>query len=179
MWLTADGLPPCGSFTPTPAGGFASIIYEPLQLLLVVPPELIQMYEGVPAPKVFMTVSGGNGAITRTHGHIRAAIGNFVNVDPTSFTLSTPPTAANSTSSALWLLAGLPGPLTQMILDNRVLSTTTITLYPLPYKLPIVGFVGVFAGFTLPNYNNSANAARDLIRCDKDRGAAMRICFIK
>ncbi|KAJ7852108.1 hypothetical protein B0H13DRAFT_2398934 [Mycena leptocephala] len=164
MWLTADGLPPRGSFTPTPAGGFASIIYEPLQLFVGVPPELIQMYKGVPAPKVFMTVSGGNGAIMRTHGHIRAAIGDFVNVDPTSFTLSTSPTAANGTSSALWLLAGLPGPLTQTILDNRVLSTTAITLYPLPYELPIIGFVGMFAGFTLPNSNNGVNTVHDLIR---------------
>jgi hypothetical protein len=122
------------------------------------------MYEGVPAPKVFMTVSGGNGAIMRTHSRIRAAIGDFVNVDPTSFTLSTPPTAANGTSSALWLLAGLPGLLTQTILDNRILSTTAITLYPLPYELPIIGFLGVFAGFTLPNSDNGANAARDLIR---------------
>lgn len=31
-------------------------------------------------------------------------------------------------------------------------------------EMPIVGFVGVFAGFTLPNNVTGANAARDLIR---------------
>ncbi|KAJ7902917.1 hypothetical protein B0H13DRAFT_1882417 [Mycena leptocephala] len=164
MWLTADGLPPRGSYTPTPAGGFACIVYEPLQLLQGIPPELILLYEGVPFPKIFLVVSGGNGAVMRTHGRIRDAIGNFINVDPTSFTLSTPPTAANGTSSPLWLLADLPGPLTQAVLDNRVLSSTAITLYPLPYDIPIAGFVGVFAGFTLPNSDAGANAARDLIR---------------
>ncbi|KAJ7920472.1 hypothetical protein B0H13DRAFT_185856 [Mycena leptocephala] len=164
MWLTADGLPPRGSYTPTPAGGFACIVYEPLQLLQGIPPELILLYEGVPFPKIFLVVSGGNGAVMRTHGRIRDAIGNFINVDPTSFTLSTPPTAANGTSSALWLLADLPGPLTQAVLDNRVLSSTAITLYPLPYDIPIAGFVGVFTGFTLPNSDAGANAARDLIR---------------
>ncbi|KAJ7805497.1 hypothetical protein B0H13DRAFT_2387674 [Mycena leptocephala] len=164
MWLTADGLPPCGSYTPTPAGGFAGIIYEPLQLLQGIPPELILLYEGVPFPKIFLVVSGGNGAVMRTHSRIRDTIGNFVNVDPTSFTLSTPPTAANGTSSALWLLADLPGPLAQTVLNNCVLSSTAISLYSLPYEIPVVGFVGVFAGFTLPNSDTGANAVHDLIR---------------
>ncbi|KAJ7215889.1 hypothetical protein GGX14DRAFT_391567 [Mycena pura] len=164
MWLTADGLPPRGSYTPTPAGGWAAITYEPSQLLQGVPPELIVLYEGVPSPKIFLVVSGGNGAVMRTHGLIREAIGNFINIDPNSFTLSTPPVAANGSSPALWLLADLPGGLTQAILDNRVLSSTAITLFPLPYELPVAGFVGVFAGFTLPNTVAGANAARDLIR---------------
>ncbi|KAJ6559271.1 hypothetical protein B0H10DRAFT_2240521 [Mycena sp. CBHHK59/15] len=161
MWLTADGLPPCGSYTPTPAGGFACIVYEPLQLLQGIAPKLILLYEGVPFPKIFLVISGSNGAVMRTHGRIRDTIGNFINVDPTS---STPPTAANGTSSTLWLLADLPGQLTQAVLDNHVLSSTAITLYPLPYDIPIASFVGVFAGFTLPNSDGSANAACDLIR---------------
>ncbi|KAJ7878235.1 hypothetical protein B0H13DRAFT_2545678 [Mycena leptocephala] len=174
MWLTADGLPPRGSYTPTPAGGFACIVYEPLQLLQDIPPELILLYEGVPFPKIFLVVSGGNGAVMRTHGCIRDAIGNFINVDPTSFTLSTPPTAAHGTSSALWLLADLPGLLTQAVLDNRVLSSTAITLYPLPYDIPIAGFVGVFAGFTLPHSDAGANAACDLIRAALQNNSEIR-----
>ncbi|KAJ7659534.1 hypothetical protein B0H17DRAFT_1212862 [Mycena rosella] len=150
MWLTADGLPHCGLYTPTPAGGFDSIVYEPTQLLQGVPPELIQL--------------GGNGDVMRTHGLIRKAIGNFTNVDPTSFTLSTPPTIASSTSSALWLLADIPSWLTQAILSNCVLSSTAITLYPLPYDMPVAGFVGVFTGFTLPNSDASTNTTCNLIR---------------
>jgi hypothetical protein len=44
-----------------------------------------------------------------------------------------------------------------------VLSSTGITVYTLPYNMPVVGFLGVFAGFTLPNTVLGANTARDLI----------------
>ncbi|KAJ7820956.1 hypothetical protein B0H13DRAFT_2377640 [Mycena leptocephala] len=128
------------------------------------PPDLTRMYDAVAQPKFFIVVSGGNGAIMRTHGLIREALGNFVNIDPTSFTLGTPPTAANGTSPALWLAADIPPQLAQAIIDNRIISSTKITLFPLPYNMPVIGFVGVFAGFTLPNNDAGANAARDLIR---------------
>ncbi|KAJ7488863.1 hypothetical protein FB451DRAFT_1223103 [Mycena latifolia] len=164
MWLTADGNPPRGSYTPTPAGGYPAIIYLPEQLLHGVPADLIQMYEAVAFPKFFLVVSGGNGAVMKTHGLIREAIGSFINIDPSGFTLGTPPTAANGTSSSLWLAADIPDHLAQAIVDTPVISSTSITLYPLPYNMPVVGFVGVFAGFTLPNSDAGAAAARDLIR---------------
>jgi hypothetical protein len=164
LWLTADGLPPRGSFTSTPAGGFNPIVYSPELLHHGVAPDLTRMYDAVAQPKFFIVVSGGNGAVMRTHGLIREALGNFVNIDPTSFTLGTPPTAANGTSPALWLAADIPPQLTQAIIDNHIISSTKITLFPLPYNMPVIGFVGVFAGFTLPNNDAGANAARDLIR---------------
>ncbi|KAJ7452868.1 hypothetical protein FB451DRAFT_1373978 [Mycena latifolia] len=164
LWLTADGLPPHGSYTPTPAGGFPTIVYSPELLLHGIPPDLIRMYDDVAHPKFFIAVSGGNGAVMRTHGLIREALGSFVNIDPTSFTLGTPPTAANGTSPALWLAADIPPQLAQTIVDNRIISSTGITLFPLPYNMPVIGFVGVFAGFTLPNSDAGADAARDLIR---------------
>ncbi|KAJ6626645.1 hypothetical protein B0H10DRAFT_2210937 [Mycena sp. CBHHK59/15] len=149
---------------PHPAGGFPPIVYSPELLLQGVPPDLVQMYEAVPFPKLFLVVSGGNGAVMRTHGHIRNAIGNFVNVEPTSFTLGTPPTSANGTSPSLWLAADIPGQLSQAILDARIISSSGITLFSIPYDMPVSGFIGVFAGFTLPNTAMGANAARDLIR---------------
>ncbi|KAJ7245836.1 hypothetical protein C8J57DRAFT_1476377 [Mycena rebaudengoi] len=164
LWLTADGLPLRGSYTPTPAGGFPTIVYSPEQLLHGVPLDLVRMYNEVPHPKFFLVVSGGNGAVMRTHGLIRDAIGNFVNVDPTGFTLGTPPTAANGPSPSLWLAADIPNHLAQAIVDNRIISSTSTTLFPLPYDMPVIGFVGVFAGFTLPNTDAGADAARDLIR---------------
>ncbi|KAJ7784824.1 hypothetical protein B0H14DRAFT_2630636 [Mycena olivaceomarginata] len=163
LWLTADNLPLRGSYTPTPAGGFPAIMYSPEQLLQGVPADLIRMYEDVGFPKFFLVVSGGNGAVMRTHGLIREAIANYINIDPTTFTLGTPPTAANGSSPTLWLAADIPDPLAQGIVDARILSSTNITLYALPYNMPIIGFVGIFAGFTLPNTIMGANAARDLI----------------
>ncbi|KAJ6545699.1 hypothetical protein B0H19DRAFT_286891 [Mycena capillaripes] len=164
LWLTADGNPPRGSYTPTPAGGFPTIVYSPELLRQGIPPELANMYDQVPFPKIFLAVSGGNGAVMKTHGLIREAIGNYINIDATEFTLGTPPTAANGTSPALWLAADIPGQLSQAILDSRILASTAITIYALPYVMPISGFIGVLAGFTLPNTIAGAHAARDLIR---------------
>jgi hypothetical protein len=121
------------------------------------------MYEEVASPKFFLVVNGGNGAVMKTHRLIREAIGSYINIDPTAFTLGTPPTATNGSSSTLWLVAGIPDPLAQAVIDARMLSSTNITIYTLPYDMPIIGFVGVFAGFTLPNTVMGANAARDLI----------------
>jgi hypothetical protein len=129
-----------------------------------VPVELIRMYGDVAHPKFLIVVSGGNGAVMRTHGLIRDAIGGFINIDRADFTLGTPPTAANGTSSSLWLIADIPDHLAQTIIDNRIISSTIITLFPLPYNLPVIGFVGVFAGFTLLNTDAGASVVRDLIR---------------
>ncbi|KAJ7873461.1 hypothetical protein B0H14DRAFT_2569687 [Mycena olivaceomarginata] len=155
---------PEGSYTPTPAGGFPPIMYSTERLLQGVPADLIRMYEEVPHPKFFLVVSGGNGAMMKTHGLIREAIGDYLNIDPTAFTLGTPPTAPNGTSPSLWLAADIPDHLAQAIVDAPILSSTNITLFAFPYNMPIVGFVGIFSGFTLPNTVDGANLARDLIR---------------
>ncbi|KAJ6614055.1 hypothetical protein B0H10DRAFT_2221658 [Mycena sp. CBHHK59/15] len=120
MWLTADGLPPRGSYTPTPAGGFHAIIYSPELLLQGVPPDLIQMYDAVPFPKIFLVVSGGNGAVMRTHGLIRDAIGNYINIDPTGFTLGTPDTLL-----AQLKFGAIPS-LLKLEVPRRMLSSVTI-----------------------------------------------------
>ncbi|KAJ7861855.1 hypothetical protein B0H14DRAFT_2575771 [Mycena olivaceomarginata] len=91
------------------------------------------------------------------------AISNYININPTAFTLGTLPTAANRSSPTLWLVANIPDPLAQVVVDARMLSSTSITVYTLPYNMPIMGFVGVFAGFTLPNTVMSANTAWGLI----------------
>ncbi|KAJ7659358.1 hypothetical protein DFH06DRAFT_1130888 [Mycena polygramma] len=52
----------------------------------------------------------------------------------------------------------------QAIIDIRILSSAPITLFTFPYDLPIIGFVGIFTGFTLANTTEGANIARDLIR---------------
>ncbi|KAJ7833240.1 hypothetical protein B0H14DRAFT_2591601 [Mycena olivaceomarginata] len=155
--------PPLADGRQPPPACFPSIMYSPEQLLQGVPADLVQMYKDVGFPKFFLVVSGGNGAVMRTHGLIHEAIANYINIDPTTFTLGTPPTAANGSSPTLWLAADIPDPLAQGLVDARILSSTNITLYTLPYNMPIIGFVGVFAGFTLPNTVMGANAVRDLI----------------
>jgi hypothetical protein len=124
----------------------------------------MQLYNEVRSPKFFVVVSGGNGATIQTHGLIRIAIGDFINVDPTSFHLGTPPTSEYGPSPVLWLVAGLSPPLAQAILDQPVLSSRPITLFTIPFDMPVIGFVGTFGGFTLPNTQGGADAVRDLLQ---------------
>ncbi|KAJ7698513.1 hypothetical protein B0H14DRAFT_3528835 [Mycena olivaceomarginata] len=164
VWLTADQNPPRGSYTPTPPGGFPEVVYSSALLTQGMPPGLMQLYNDVPDPKFFVVVSGGNGAIIQTHGLIRVAIGDYLNVDPTSFHLGTPPTSENGPSSVLWLVAGLPPHLAQAVLDRPALSSCPITLFTIPFSMPVIGFIGTFGGFTLPNSQGGADAARDLLQ---------------
>jgi hypothetical protein len=124
----------------------------------------MQLYNDVPDPKFFVVVSGGNGAIIQTHGLICVAIGDYLNVDPTSFHLGTPPTSENGPSSVLWLVAGLSPHLAQAVLDQPALSSRPITLFTIPFHMPVIGFIGTFGGFTLPNSQGRADAARDLLQ---------------
>ncbi|KAJ7762275.1 hypothetical protein B0H14DRAFT_3594710 [Mycena olivaceomarginata] len=164
VWRTADQNPPRGSYAPTPPGGFPAVIYSSALLTQGMPPGLMQLYNKVPDPKFFVVVSGGNGATIQTHGLIRVAIGDFINVDPTSFHLGTPPTSENGPSPMLWLVAGLPPPLAQAVLDQPALSSHPITLFTIPFNMPVIGFVGTFGGFTLPNTQGGVDAARDLLQ---------------
>ncbi|KAF8186168.1 hypothetical protein K438DRAFT_1973538 [Mycena galopus ATCC 62051] len=81
-----------------------------------------------------------------------------------SFHLGTPPSAEHGPSPILWLVAGLPLHLAQAILDKRALASRRITLFVIPYDMPVIGFVGTFGGFTLPNSQEGANAARSLLQ---------------
>ncbi|KAJ7907792.1 hypothetical protein B0H13DRAFT_1879246 [Mycena leptocephala] len=139
------------SYTETPPGGYPIMVYSADGMINTIPANLFVMYEAVPILNSFCAV-------------IRDAIANLINIEPGDFTLSTPPTAANGTSPDLWLVAGIPAHLAQAIIDQQIISSSRITFFAFPYEMPIVGFVGVFAGFTLPNNVTGANAARDLIR---------------
>ncbi|KAF8164233.1 hypothetical protein K438DRAFT_1984750 [Mycena galopus ATCC 62051] len=163
-WPTADGNPPRGSYAPTPQDGFPTVVYSHALLVQGMPPGLMQLYDEVPPPKFFVVASGGNGATMQTHGLIRAAIGDFINVDPGSFHLGTPPSAEHGPSPILWLVVGLPLHLAQAILEKRALASRRITLFVIPYDMPVIGFVGTFGGFTLPNSQEGANAARSLLQ---------------
>ncbi|KAJ7871908.1 hypothetical protein B0H13DRAFT_2349682 [Mycena leptocephala] len=140
---------PIAAPIPPPANTLPPVADE--QLLQGVPTNLLGMYKEVTHPKFFLVVNGGNGPVMKTHGLIHAAIGSFINIDPTNFTLGTPHTAANRMSPALWLAAGIPNNLAQAIVNAHIIASSNITLFSLPYNMPVIDFVGVFASFTLPN----------------------------
>jgi hypothetical protein len=100
----------------------------------------------------------------QTHGLTRDAIGNFINIDATDFQLGTPPTADHGPSPILWLVAGIPEHLADTIVQHPIISSGRITLYTFPFDIPIIGFVGTFGGFTLPNTPDWADAARNLLQ---------------
>ncbi|KAJ6528050.1 hypothetical protein B0H19DRAFT_1083575 [Mycena capillaripes] len=155
VWLTDDNNPPRGSYTPTPAGGYPEIIYSPTLLRRGIPETLLTLYASVPEPKFFMVVSGGNGQIMRTHAHIREAVGNYININVTDFQLGTPPTVESGPSPNLWLVAGIRPHLAQEILSKPVMSSTRITIYPIPYNMPVNGFIGTYGGLTLPDTDDT------------------------
>ncbi|KAJ7792580.1 hypothetical protein B0H14DRAFT_3499062 [Mycena olivaceomarginata] len=80
VWTTADGHPPRGSYAPHPTGRL------PCPGLLLRAP-----HPGHASWPHAASSAGGNGTTIQTHGLIRVAIGDFLNVDPTSFHLGTPP----------------------------------------------------------------------------------------
>ncbi|KAJ6537968.1 hypothetical protein B0H19DRAFT_1079063 [Mycena capillaripes] len=164
LWLTADGLPPRGSYTPTPPGGFPEFMYSRALLYQGIPNDLKALYDAVDQPKFFLVVSGGNGVIMQTHGLIRDAIGNFINIPPTDFQLGTPPSVANGPNPVLWLVAGIPMNLAQAIVSQRVLTSRHITLFAISYEMPVNGFVGTYIGLTLPNTPAGATIAQGLFR---------------
>ncbi|KAF8174330.1 hypothetical protein K438DRAFT_1980355 [Mycena galopus ATCC 62051] len=145
-WPTADGNPPRGSYTAIPAG-FPPIVYSHTLLTQGIPPNLMQMYQEVPGPNL-----------------IHNSISNAIDIEPTNFQLGTPPTADNGTTSSLWLVAGIPEHLAATVLTYPFLSSGRITIYPLPFNLPVNGFVGTFTDFTLPNNLKGAAVARNLIQ---------------
>ncbi|KAJ7842589.1 hypothetical protein B0H13DRAFT_2365166 [Mycena leptocephala] len=136
---------------PNPPGGYGDIIYSPTRLWLGVPPDLRAQYGTVADPKFFLMVSGGNGQAMRTHAIIRNAIGSYININSHDFQLGTPPAVENGPSPALWLVAGIPAHLAQAILAKRVLSSTRITIFPIPFDMPVNGFIGMYGGLTLPD----------------------------
>ncbi|KAJ6505420.1 hypothetical protein C8R45DRAFT_1091150 [Mycena sanguinolenta] len=163
MWITVDGLPPRGSYMPTPAEGFPHIVYSWDHLTQGMSEGLRSLHDAVPHPKFYVIVSGRNGAAMRTHGLIRQALGNYLNIDPTSVQLGTPPTPENGPSPMLWLVAGIAAPLAEAALAKPVLASEAITLYPIPYEIPIIGFIGTFIGFTLPATQDGADTTCNLI----------------
>ncbi|KAJ7847741.1 hypothetical protein B0H14DRAFT_3453618 [Mycena olivaceomarginata] len=147
VWLTADQNPPRGSYTPTPPGGFPEVVYSSALLTQGMPPGLMQLYHDVPDPKFFVVPSATTSTWTRR-----------------AFHLGTPPTSENGPSSVLWMVAGLPPHLAQAVLDQPALSSRPITLFTIPFHMPVIGFIGTFGGFTLPNSQGGADAVRDLLQ---------------
>ncbi|KAJ7847155.1 hypothetical protein B0H14DRAFT_3454003 [Mycena olivaceomarginata] len=130
-WRTQDGNPPPRLIRAHPI--------RRLPCLRGMPATLMPLYDEVPHPKFFIVVSGGNGATIQTHGLIR-------------FPPRHPPRHGSGPSQVLWLVAGLPPHLAQAVIDQQVVSTSRITLFVIPYDMPVIGYVG------------GADAVRDLLQ---------------
>ncbi|KAJ7775426.1 hypothetical protein B0H16DRAFT_1713012 [Mycena metata] len=136
------GLPPRGSYTPTPEDGWHLLFGIDEESIWRAHPEVQrQFWDDEPQPKFLVIVSGGNRHHIQTRDTIATALANFVNVDPDLFQ---PPTEA--------------------ILAKGALSCAEITLFAVPYSPPLAGFIGTMSGFTLRNTPAGAGAAQEHIR---------------
>ncbi|KAJ7762100.1 hypothetical protein B0H16DRAFT_1808433 [Mycena metata] len=164
-YSTADGLPPRGSYTPTPEGGWHPLFGIDEESIWKAHPEVQhQFWDNEPYPKFLVIVSGGNGHRIQTRDTIATAVANFVNVDPKSIQVGTPGTAQGPNDARAWLIGGLAQHLADAILEQGALSCTEITLFAVPYSPPIAGFLGIMSGFTLRNTPAGAANAQEYIR---------------
>ncbi|KAJ7827935.1 hypothetical protein B0H13DRAFT_2373548 [Mycena leptocephala] len=130
VWMTADGNPPWGSYTPTPAGGYPDIVYSPTLLWQGVPDDLCALYVTVANPEIFPSV------------------GSYINIASTDFQLGTLSAIESGPAPTLWL----------------VLSSTRITIFPVPYEMPVNGFISTYGGLTFPDTGAGAAAAQRLFQ---------------
>ncbi|KAJ7808177.1 hypothetical protein B0H14DRAFT_3482576 [Mycena olivaceomarginata] len=144
VWLTADQNPPRGSYTPTPPGGFPEVVYSSALLTQGMPPGLMQLYSDVPDPKFFVVPSATTSTWTRR----------------VSTSVHTP-NLRERPSSVLWLVAGLPPHLAQAVLDRPALSSRPITLFTIPFSMPVIGFIGTFAIQANGDINEFVRTHRD------------------
>ncbi|KAJ7850761.1 hypothetical protein B0H13DRAFT_2360541 [Mycena leptocephala] len=130
---------------PNPAGGYPDIVYSPTLLWQGVPEDLRALYGTVANPKFFLVVSGGT---DRPCGR----------------------TPSYATHRREWpqprplACRSIPLHLAQAILAKRVLSSTRITIFPVPYEMPVNGFIGTYGGLTLPDTVAGAAAAQRLFQ---------------
>ncbi|KAJ7501275.1 hypothetical protein B0H11DRAFT_1992652 [Mycena galericulata] len=164
-YRTANGLPPRISYLPQPANGFRAIFgVDSGNIFRNLPQTHREMWDEVRHPKFLAVVAGGIGDRIQTATRIQAAIAGFVNADPASVQVG-PPGAneGRGPDANIWLIGGLPIDLAEAALDLQMLCCTEITLFFFPYRPPITGFIGTFAGFTFPNNAGGRDRALDTI----------------
>ncbi|KAJ7654211.1 hypothetical protein B0H14DRAFT_3540828 [Mycena olivaceomarginata] len=127
--------------SPHPPGGFPTVVYSSVLLTQGMPPGLMQLYNEVRGPKFFVVISGGNRA---TNPDSRP--------DPHRPRIRPQPCALAGRRPVPTPSAGHPGP--------AVLSSPPHHIVHIPFDMPVIGFVGTFSGFTLPNTQ----------RTDRERG---------
>ncbi|KAJ7019143.1 hypothetical protein C8F04DRAFT_1276612 [Mycena alexandri] len=164
-YRTADGLPPRGSFTPTPEEGWHPLFGIDSGSVWRAHPDIQRgIWDDEDHPKFLVLVSGGNGDRIQTTEVIGDTLAAFVNVDPESIQVGTPGSAQGPHDARAWLIGGLPQHLAEAVLDMGVLSCAEISLFALPYSPPIAGFIGTISGFTIRRSPAGAARAQEYIR---------------
>ncbi|KAJ6590448.1 hypothetical protein DFH09DRAFT_1307003 [Mycena vulgaris] len=80
---TVDGLPPRGSYMPTPAHGHRTIMGMSSHILFCNhPPAQRLQWDGAPHPKLLCWISGGNGDRLQMAPRLQTHIANRLNMNP-------------------------------------------------------------------------------------------------
>ncbi|KAJ7777610.1 hypothetical protein DFH07DRAFT_766361 [Mycena maculata] len=149
---TNDGNPPRGSFTPVPPGGFRPIYgMTYTSLHHNVPADQRQQWDRVEHPKL----------IAVTAQHITQQIAGRLNLDPSAPRVGPPGLAEGpGHDPRAWLIGGLSLAQSQALLDGRVLAADGHTTFFFAY---VRGFLGTFAGLTIPDNNHGVDLARAVL----------------
>ncbi|KAF8133497.1 hypothetical protein K438DRAFT_1998166 [Mycena galopus ATCC 62051] len=148
---TRNGNPPRGSFTPTPA--------EPRPVYGITSAVLFRGFTDrhcaqwniAPGPKAIAYVVGGNGDIMQTTEMMRTAIADRFNIPRDEVLIGSH--AERGPDPIAWLIGGLRQYELEYLLDATFLSSDAISIFFHAFSPPITGFIGTFAGFTIPASN--------------------------
>ncbi|KAJ7488205.1 hypothetical protein FB451DRAFT_1226688 [Mycena latifolia] len=152
---TVDGLPPRGSSTPVPRGGFrAGVGITSTALYRNLPAQQLRQWDEQPHPKLTAFMAGGNGDRIQTAERVRRLIADRFNMDPASVLVGPPGLAENAGPDPIaWLIGGLPLEQAQVLHDEGALIADGHATYFLPYQPHISDYIGTFHGLTIPANN--------------------------
>ncbi|KAJ7088083.1 hypothetical protein C8R44DRAFT_892883 [Mycena epipterygia] len=147
-----DNLPPRGSFTLAPQGGFHSVMgMTSAALFCNLPTTQHCQWDDQRHPKLLAFISGGNGERVQNAERIQCQIADRFNTHPAT-PLVGPPGLVDGPGPDpfCWLISGLPITQAQILLDEGLLCSDGLATFFLPYAPPITGYLGTFHRFTMP-----------------------------
>ncbi|KAF8151065.1 hypothetical protein K438DRAFT_1988334 [Mycena galopus ATCC 62051] len=110
-------------------------------------------WDAAPGPKALAYVVGGNGDIMQTTEMLRTTIANRFNIPHDEVLIGSPGRTERGPDPIAWLIGGLRQYELEYFLDATFLSSDDISIFFHAYSPPITGFIGTFAGFTIPVSN--------------------------
>ncbi|KAJ7469104.1 hypothetical protein FB451DRAFT_1478937 [Mycena latifolia] len=149
---TVNGLPPRGSYMPTPADGHRTIMGMSRPVIFRNhPPQQQHQWDGAPAPKLLCWISGGNNDRLQMAPRLQAHIANRLNMNPSDVRVGAPGLGEGPGPDPIVWLISVPEEQAEVLLDIGALNADDgLLTFFIPYDPPLTPFLCTFTGFTIP-----------------------------